>query len=82
MHVTGAVEGRATRGRSVLGLLGAEVADASGAAVRMGLRLNDTTTGVTFGAGYALPGVSFDYAFVPLRYDMGDTHRFGFTAHF
>ena len=30
----------------------------------------------------ALPGWSFDYAFVPLRYDLGDTHRFGFSARF
>lgn len=82
MHVSGALEGRAVSGRSVLGLAGAELGDASGAALRMGFRVNDTATTVSFGAGYALPGFAFDYAFVPLRYDLGDTHRFGFTAHF
>ena len=82
MHVNGAVEGRAVRGRTVLGLAGAELGDASGAALRVGFRVNDTATTVSFGAGYALPGFSFDYAFVPLRYDLGDTHRFGFSARF
>lgn len=82
MNVSGAVEGRAVRGRSVLGLAGAELGDASGAAVRLGFRANDTATTVSFGAGYALPGITFDYAFVPLRYDLGDTHRFGFSARF
>lgn len=82
MHVVGAVEGRAVRGRNVLGLIGAELGDASGAALRLGLRLNDTATTMSFGAGYALPGLSFDYAFVPLRDELGDTHRFGFSARF
>ena len=70
------------RGRNTLGLAGAELGDASGAAVRMGVRVNDTATSVSFGAGYALQAFSFDYAFVPLRDDLGDTHRFGFSAHF
>ncbi len=82
MHVVGAVEGRAVRGRNVLGLIGAELGDASGAALRFGLRLNDTATTMSFGAGYAFPGMSLDYAFVPLRYELGDTHRFGFSARF
>ena len=82
MRLAAAVEGRAVRGRNVLGLVGAELGDASGSALRLGLRLNDTATTLSFGAGYALPGISFDYAFVPLRYDLGDTHRFGFSAHF
>jgi hypothetical protein len=82
MHVVGAVEGRAARGRNVLGLVGAEVGDASGAALRLGLRLNDTATTMSFGAGYALPGFTFDYAFVPLRYELGETHRFGFSTRF
>ena len=81
-HALGALEGRAVRGRDILGLMGAELGDASGAALRLGLRVNDTSTSVSFGAGYALPGFSFDYAFVPLRDDLGDTHRFGFNAHF
>ena len=82
LHVLGALEGRAVRGRTGLGLLGAELGDASGAALRMGLRVNDTATSVSFGAGYAMQAFSFDYAFVPLKDDLGDTHRFGFNAHF
>jgi hypothetical protein len=82
MHLLGAVEGRVVRGRDVLGLVGAELADASGSALRLGLRLNDTSTAMSFGAGYAVQKFSFDYAFVPLRDDLGDTHRFGFSARF
>jgi hypothetical protein len=82
LRVSGALEGRAVRGRNVLGLAGAELGDASGAALRLGFRANDTATALSFGAGYALPGFTFDYAFVPLRYDLGDSHRFGFSARF
>lgn len=82
LHVTGAVEGEAVRGRSMLGLFGAEVADVSGAALRLGVRVNDTASTMSFGAGYALPSFSFDYAFVPLSLDLGDTHRFSFNARF
>jgi hypothetical protein len=32
--------------------------------------------------GYALPGMRLDYAFVPLRLDLGDTHRVSITAQF
>lgn len=82
MHVAGALEARATRGRSVLGLAGAELTDPSGAALRLGFRANDASSGISFGAGYAISRVSLDYAFVPLKLDLGDTHRFAFTARF
>ncbi len=85
LHLAGAVEARAVRGRNVLGLVGAELGDVSGSALRLGVRVNDTSTTMSFGAGYALPGFSFDYAFVPLRDDLGDlgdSHRFGFSARF
>jgi len=82
MHLTGAVEGRAVRGRTALGLVGAELGDASGTALRLGLRLNDTSTTMSFGAGYAFQKISFDYAFLPLNDDLGDSQRFGFTAQF
>ncbi len=81
-HVSGALEGRATRGRSAVGLIGGEIADASGAALRLGFRANDSTQGVSFGAGYAFAKLSLDYAFVPLRLDLGDTHRFAINARF
>ena len=77
-----AVEGRATRGRSALGFVGTELSDQTGAALRLGMRGNDTVSTLSFGAGYRLPAVTLDYAFVPLRYDLGDTHRFAFLARF
>ena len=83
-----AVEGRFTRGRSGVGMLGVEIATIGGAkgagaaALRGGLRVNDDTAGLSLGAGYALPGLRLDYAFVPLRLDLGDTHRISFTAQF
>jgi hypothetical protein len=82
MHVTGAVEGEAVRGRSMLGMFGAELGDLSGVALRMGVRVNDTASTMSFGAGYALQSFSFDYAFVPLNLDLGDSHRFSFNARF
>jgi len=87
MHVAGALETRAVRGAPIygwrmLGLAGVELADASGAALRLGLRANDTSTAMSFGAGYAMQKFSLDYAFVPLKDDLGDTHRFGFSARF
>jgi hypothetical protein len=83
-----ALEGRFTRGRSGIGMLGLELATAGGAngagaaALRGGLRVNDDASSFSLGAGYALGGLRVDYAFVPLRLDLGDTHRISFTAQF
>jgi hypothetical protein len=83
-----ALEGRFTRGRGGVGMLGLELATVGGpkgagaAALRGGLRVNDDATSWSLGAGYALRGLRLDYAFVPLRYDLGDTHRMSFTAQF
>ena len=82
LNVTGALETRVTRGRNALGLAGAEVSDSRGASLRIGMRVNDTTSFASFGAGYALPSFTFDYAFVPLKDDLGDTHRFAFRTRF
>jgi hypothetical protein len=65
-----------------MALMGAELADLTGASLRLGMRLNDTASLLSLGAGYALQGLRLDYAFVPLRLDLGDTHRFAFTARF
>jgi hypothetical protein len=81
-RLTGALESRATRGRNALGLAGAEVADPHGASLRLGMRVNDTASFASFGAGYALPSFTLDYAFVPLKDDLGDTHRFAFRTRF
>ena len=83
-----ALEGRFTRGRSGVGMLGVELATAGGAngagsaALRGGLRVNDDASSYSLGAGYSLGGLRLDYAFVPLRLDLGDTHRMSFTAQF
>jgi len=87
-HLCAALEGRFTRGRSGIGMLGAEFATVGGtggvgaAALRAGLRVNDDASTFSLGAGYALRGLRVDYAFVPLRLDLGDTHRISFTAQF
>lgn len=78
----GTLEGRWTRGRAGIGMVGAEVAHPSGAAIRVGMRLNDETTGFSVGAGYAVSKLKLDYAFVPYRLDLGDTQRFSVSAQF
>jgi len=79
----GAVEGRFTRGRTGLGLVGAELtAPGAGAALRLGWRANDTTSSLSVGAGYALNAMHLDYAFVPFNDELGDTHRFSLAARF
>jgi hypothetical protein len=82
MSLTGSLEGRFTTGRSGIGMVGAELASPVGAALRAGFRANDDAQNVSFGVGYLREGVGFDYAFVPYRYELGDTHRFAFTAQF
>jgi hypothetical protein len=83
-----ALEGRFTRGRNSIGMVGVEVATTGGAngagaaALRGGLRVNDDASSYSLGVGYALAGLRVDYAFVPMRFDLGDTHRIAFTAQF
>ncbi len=82
LELQGALEGRFTRGRAGQSMAGLELRDASGASLRGGWRFNDDATTYSVGAGYAMSGLRLDYAYVPLRLDLGDTHRFGFTALF
>jgi hypothetical protein len=82
LDVRGALEGRFTRGRPGVAMIGAELAAPTGAAVRAGLRVNDTATGFSMGAGYAFSSLRVDYAWVPWKLDLGDTHRFSFGARF
>jgi hypothetical protein len=63
-------------------MAGAEVAHSSGAALRAGWRWNDDASGFSAGAGSTLGSVQLDYAFVPFKYDLGDTHRFSVAARF
>jgi hypothetical protein len=83
-----ALEGRFTRGRAGIGMAGLEVSTAGNAggagaaSLRGGWRVNDDAASFSLGVGYALPSLRLDYAFVPLRLDLGDTHRVSFTAQF
>ena len=74
-QLRGSLEGRLTRGRGGVAMLGAELAHPMGAALRLGLRANDETGSFSLGAGYAMRSLRMDYAFVPYRLDLGDTHR-------
>jgi len=80
--VTAALEARLTRGRSGIGMLGLELAHASGATLRAGFRANDSASTYALGAGYTRAGLRIDYAFVPFQLDLGDTQRFTLTARF
>lgn len=82
LALRGAVEGRFTNGRNGVGMIGAELANVSGAAVRAGLRVNDDASSFSAGVGYAVQSLRLDYAFVPYRLDLGDTHRISFSARF
>jgi hypothetical protein len=82
-NLRGALEGRFTRGRSGVGIVGAEVeAPGVGAALRLGFRMNDDASSFSAGAGYAIRALTLDYAFVPYRFDLGDTHRVSLTTRF
>lgn len=82
MRARGSFEGRAVRGRNVMGLLGVELTHPVGAALRFGARAYDSASTVSFGAGYTVGALQLDYAFVPMRIDLGDTHRFSFRTAF
>ncbi len=83
LALRGALETRLTTGRTGVAMLGAELAHApSGVALRAGARLNDHDSSMAFGLGCALQSLRVDYAFVPFRDDLGDTHRFSLGAQF
>ena len=82
LDVRGVLESRLTRGRGGVGMVGAELAHPSGAALRGGLRINDEATSFSVGAGYATDALRLDYAFVPYRLELGETHRLSLTARF
>jgi len=77
-----AVEGRATNGRSPILALGGELDSALGAALRFGYRAGDDIASWSAGAGLRTGGLRIDYAFVPSKLDLADTHRFSLTAQF
>jgi hypothetical protein len=78
----GALEGRWTKGREGVGMLGVELDHTSGAALRAGYRANDDASNFSAGAGWRNASLALDYAWVPYRLDLGDAHRFSVTARF
>ncbi len=77
-----ALEARATRGRRALIALGGELDSPAGAALRFGLRTGDDVATWSAGAGWRSKALRVDYAFVPSRLELDDTHRFSLTANF
>jgi uncharacterized protein UPF0164 len=82
MHLGTGIETRIARGRPAVAAIGGELTHPSGAALRVGIRINDSTSSISMGVGYALTALRLDYAFVPYRLDLGDSHRISFTARF
>ncbi|MEO5618371.1 MAG: PorV/PorQ family protein [Candidatus Eisenbacteria bacterium] len=82
LTLRGAVEGSFTSGRPGRGAIGAEVANLGGAALRAGWRFNDASADLTLGAGFATKALSFDYAFIPLDLNLGESHRFSIGREF
>src|SRR5206468_10464272 len=62
LEVRGALEGRITRGRNGVGMVGAEISHPAGAALRAGLRVNDSASSFSVGAGYSIKSLGLDYA--------------------
>ncbi len=73
---------RFTRGRQGIAALGGELRSDVGAALRLGWRFGDDIANVSAGLGWVLGGASVDYAWVPSKLDLGDTHRFTLGARF
>ncbi len=82
LALTPALDVRATRGRQAVAALGGELESATGASLRMGYRAGDDVAGFAAGAGWRYRGYRVDYAWVPSKLDLADTHRFSFGAQF
>lgn len=77
-----ALETRMTRGRQAIVAVGGELNADVGASLRMGFRMGDDIANFSAGAGYAYKLYRVDYAFVPSKLGLADTHRFSFSAQF
>jgi hypothetical protein len=82
LAVTPALDVRATRGRQAIVALGGELEADNGASLRLGLRQGDDIANVSAGLGWRYRLYRVDYAWVPSKLDLGDTHRFSFGAQF
>jgi hypothetical protein len=79
---TGALDTRATLGRQAVVAVGGELGTHAGASLRLGLRQGDDLANFSAGAGYRRGLFRVDYAWVPSKLDLGDTHRFSFAGQF
>ncbi len=77
-----ALETRATHGRAGVFAIGGELDAPIGAALRAGYRHGDDNVTWSAGAGWRAGGLRVDYAFVPSRLELDDTHRFTLSANF
>ncbi len=50
------------------------------ASVRAGYKSNYQVQGPTFGFGVAYRSLRFDYAYMPMEFDLGDSHRFSINV--
>ena len=82
LTLRGALEGTFTLGRPGVGGFGAELANVGGAALRAGWRIHDASSNLTVGAGFNSKAMRFDYAFIPLALDRGESHRFSIARQF
>jgi hypothetical protein len=82
LTVRSALETSMISGQAGLVMLGAELAHTSGFALRGGWRWGDTESTYALGAGWSIKSMRLDYAFVPFKDDLGDTHRFSLGAQF
>jgi hypothetical protein len=82
LDLTPALDVRATRSRQAVVALGGELASTTGASLRLGVRQGDDIANVSAGAGWKYHLYRIDYAWVPSKLDLGDTHRFSFGAQF
>ena len=77
-----ALDARATTGRKVVLAVGGELDSPAGAALRFGVRAGDDVASWSAGAGWRSKALRIDYAFVPSRLELDDTHRFSLSAGF
>ncbi len=77
-----ALDTRFARGRQGILAAGGELRSTTGAALRLGWRVNDDIANVSAGLGWRIGRANVDYAWVPSKLDLEDTHRFSFGAQF
>ena len=82
LSILPAFDVRATVGRQPVAALGGELESDNGASLRLGLREGDDISSFSAGFGWRFRSCRVDYAWVPSKLDLQDTHRFSFGAQF